>query len=83
MVILFNSELKGASVRPITVRERKLKFGVHNTLTYVNTGGIENSISLVKKDHILVFKGVVPIERFFYHDYNAFVLELVYTCKIL
>jgi hypothetical protein len=75
MVIVFNSELKGASVRPITVKERKLRFGVHNTLTYVNTGGMENSVGLVKKDHIHVFKGVVPIERFFYHDYCAFVLE--------
>lgn len=75
-------ELRGSSVRPISIKERKLKLGVHNTLTFINPNGMENSVSLVKKDHILVFKGVAPIERFFYHDYCAFILELVYTCNI-
>ena len=82
MVIYNNVELINENnLYPITIRERKLKFGIHNTWNFTSLNGMENSVSLAKKDHILVFKGVAPIERFFYHDYCAFILELAYTCN--
>ena len=82
MIILFSELLHENNINPINIKERKLRIGIHNTWNFINSNGMENSVSLSKKDHILVFKGVAPIDKFFFNDYCAFVLELVYTCKL-
>jgi hypothetical protein len=77
MVSYFDIELQNDNnIHPINIKERKLKFGIHNSWNFI---GMENSVSLSKKDHILIFKGVAPMERFFYHDCCAFIFEIVYT----
>ena len=69
----------------IIIKERRLKCGIHNTWCFINSNGLENSISLIKKDEItLYYKGVLAIDKFFADNLAscAFIIELNYTLSI-
>ena len=68
----------------ITIKERRLKCGIHNTWCFINTNGLENSLTLTKKDELLFYKGVLAIDKFFPDENNscALIIELNYIINI-
>lgn len=70
-------------MNPIIIKERKLKIGIHNTFTFINSNGIQNSISLTKKENTLFFKGVSHLDNYFQDESCGFVFELNYYSKII
>ena len=68
----------------IIIKERRLKCGIHNTWCFINSNALENSISLVKNQNFLEFKGLFAIDRFFTDQQAscAFIIELHYTLII-
>ena len=68
----------------ITIKERRLKCGIHNTWCFINTNGLENSLTLTKKDELLFYKGVLAIDKFFPDEKNscALIIELNYIINI-
>ena len=67
----------------VYIKERKLKCGVHNTWCYVNTNGLENSVTLTKKEDNLVYLGVLTVDHFFVEEsLCGFILELDYVVTI-
>lgn len=73
---------KDVNLNPIQIKERKLKCGLHNTWSFINANGIDNSVTLSKKEHVLFYKGVTHIDNYFSDESIAFVMELSYTCII-
>jgi len=72
-----------SNLSPISIRERKLNIGIHNTYTFINSNGIKNSIPLTKKENTLFFKGVSHVDYYFIDEFCAFIFELNYTSKIM
>ena len=70
------------SLNPILIKERKIKIGIHNTHTFINSTGIQNGLSLTKKENTLFFKGVSHIDNYFPDDLCGFIIELNYFRKI-
>ena len=67
----------------VYIKERKLKCGVHNTWCFINTNGLENSVTLTKKDNNLNYLGVLTIDHFFVEEsLCGFILELDYVVTI-
>ena len=67
----------------VYIKERKLKCGVHNTWCFINTNGLENSVTLTKKDNTLNYLGVLTVDHFFVEDsLCGFILELDYIVTI-
>ena len=67
----------------VYIKERKLKCGVHNTWCFINTNGLENSVTLTKKDNQLNYSGVLTVDHFFVEEaLCGFILELDYVVTI-
>jgi hypothetical protein len=67
----------------VYIKERKLKCGVHNTWCFINTNGLENSVTLTKKDNSLNYQGVLTVDHFFVEEsLCGFILELDYVVTI-
>ena len=67
----------------VYIKERKLKCGVHNTWCFINTNGLENSVTLTKKDNNLNYLGVLTVDHFFVEEsLCGFILELDYVVTI-
>ena len=67
----------------VYIKERKLKCGVHNTWCFINTNGLENSVTLTKKDNSLNYFGVLTVDHFFVQEsLCGFILELDYVVTI-
>ena len=67
----------------VYIKERKLKCGVHNTWCFVNTNGLENSVTLTKKDNSLNYIGILTVDHFFVEEsLCGFILELDYIVAI-
>lgn len=80
--IKFKDLPNNSNLNPISIKERKLKIGIHNTYTFINSNGIQNSITLTKKEDTLFFKGVSHVDYFFLDEFCAFIFELNYTSKL-
>jgi hypothetical protein len=85
----YRAKIKGINERQLKkvyIKERKLKCGVHNTWCFVNSNGLENTISLIKEEgsNILKYKGGFHIDHFFSSELSlcAFVLELNYIVTV-
>ena len=85
----YRAKIKGTNERQLKkvyIKERKLKCGVHNTWCFVNSNGLENTISLIKEEgsNILKYKGGLHIDHFFSSELSlcAFVLELNYIVTV-
>jgi len=68
-----------ANLNQIVIRERKLKIGIHNTYTFINSNGIQNSIPLTRRENTLIFKGVSHVDNYFQDEFCAFIFELNYS----
>ena len=67
----------------VYIKERKLKCGVHNTWCFANTNGLENSVTLTKKDNSLNYIGILTVDHFFVEEsLCGFILELDYIVAI-
>ena len=67
----------------VYIKERKLKCGVHNTWCFINTNGLENSVTLTKKENNLNYLGVLTVDHFFVEEsLCGFILELDYVVTI-
>ena len=67
----------------VYIKERKLKCGVHNTWCFINTNGLENSVTLTKKENELNYLGALTVDRFFVEEsLCGFILELDYVVTI-
>ena len=67
----------------IYIKERKLRCGVHNTWCFINTNGLENSITLTKKENTLNYIGILTVDHFFVEEsLCGFILELDYILTI-
>ena len=69
----------------VIIKERRLKCGLHNTWCFINSNGLENSITLIKKDeNTLMYKGVLAIDKYFSDNQAscAFIIELNYTILV-
>ena len=69
----------------VFIKERKIKCGIHNTWKFINTNGIENSITLAKiSKNKLESSGALMIDKLFVDPLScsAIILELVYILTI-
>ena len=67
----------------VYIKERKLKCGVHNTWCFINTNGLENSVTLTKKEDTLNYIGILTVDRFFVEEaLCGLILELDYIVTI-
>ena len=67
----------------VFIKERKLKCGVHNTWCFINTNGLENSVTLTKNGNELSYIGVLTVDHFFSgQNFCGFILELDYIVTI-
>ena len=69
----------------VVIKERRLKCGSHNTWCFINSNGLENSITLIKKDeNTLIYKGVLATDKYFSDNQSscAFIIELNYTLSL-
>ena len=67
----------------VYIKERKLKCGVHNTWCFINTNGLENSVTLTKKDNTLNYIGILTVDHFFVEEsLCGIILELDYIVTI-
>ena len=69
----------------IYIKERRIKCGMHNTWKFINSNGIQNSMTLVKiSKNILQANGVLMVDRFFSDPLSccAIILELEYILTI-
>ena len=68
----------------VFIKERRLKCGVHNTWCFINSNGLENSLTLLKKEDRLIYKGALLVDNFFSDELSscAFILELNYTITV-
>ena len=67
----------------VYIKERKLKCGVHNTWCFINTNGLENSVTLTKKENTLNYIGILTVDHFFVEEsLCGFILELDYIVTI-
>ena len=68
----------------IFIKERRLKCGIHNTWCFINSNGLENAMTLSKKDNKLINKGVLLIDNFFSDELSscALIIELNYTITV-
>jgi hypothetical protein len=70
------------NLNPVIVKERKLRCGIHNSWTFINSNGLENFVSLSKKENFLFYKGVQHIDNFFNSENCGLILELSYTLSL-
>ena len=69
----------------IYIKERRIKCGMHNTWKFINSNGIQNSITLTKISKTkLQSSGVLMIDKFFSDPLScaAIIFELEYTLTI-
>ena len=69
----------------IYIKERRIKCGMHNTWKFINSNGIQNSISLIKiSKNKLQSNGVLMVDRFFADalSCSAIIIELEYVITI-
>ena len=69
----------------IYIKERRIKCGMHNTWKFINSNGIQNSISLIKiSKNKLQSNGVLMVDRFFADSLScsAIIIELEYVITI-
>ena len=69
----------------VYIKERRIKCGMHNTWKFINSNGIQNSITLTKiSKNKLQSNGVLMIDRFFsdHLSCSAVVMELEYVLTI-
>ena len=71
----------------VYIKERKLKCGVHNTWCFINTNGLENSVTLTKKENendiTLNYQGILTVDHFFVEEsLSGLILELDYIVTI-
>ena len=69
----------------IYIKERRIKCGMHNTWKFINSNGIQNSITLTKiSKRKLQSSGLLMIDNFFSDPLScaAIILELEYTLTI-
>ena len=69
----------------VFIKERKIKCGIHNTWKFINSNGIQNSITLTKiTKNKLESNGVLMIDRFFVDRLSgcAIIMELEYILTV-
>ena len=69
----------------VYIKERRIKCGMHNTWKFINSSGIQNSITLTKiSKNKLQSNGVLMIDKFFsdHLSCSAVVMELEYVLTI-
>ena len=56
---------------------------MHNTWCFINTNGLENSVTLTKKENTLNYIGILTVDHFFVEEsLCGFILELDYIVTI-
>ena len=77
------SKVLNEKYNDVFIKERKLKCGVHNTWCFINTNGLENSVTLTKNGNELSYTGVLTVDHFFLEEsLCGFILELDYIVTI-
>ena len=69
----------------IAIKERRIKCGMHNTWKFINSNGLQNSITLTKiSKTTLQSNGVLMIDKFFsdHLSCSAVIMELEYVTTI-
>ena len=69
----------------VFIKERKIKCGVHNTWKFINSNGLQNSITLTKiTKNKLESNGVLMVDRFFSDPLScsAIIMELEYILTV-
>ena len=69
----------------VYIKERRIKCGIHNTWKFINSNGIQNSITLTKiSKNKLQSNGVLMIDKFFSDPLScsAIIIELEYVITI-
>ena len=69
----------------IAIKERRIKCGIHNTWKFINSNGLQNSITLTKiSKTTLQSNGVLMIDKFFsdHLSCSAVIMELEYVITI-
>ena len=69
----------------IAIKERRIKCGMHNTWKFINSNGLQNSITLTKiSKTTLQSNGVLMIDKFFsdHLSCSAVIMELEYVITI-
>ena len=67
------------------IKERKIKCGIHNTWKFINTNGLQNSITLSKiSKNKLESNGVLMIDKFFVDSLrcSGIIMELEYVLTV-
>ena len=79
----YNVEVNKAN--NVYIKERKIKCGIHNTWKFINSNGLQNSITLTKiTGNKLESNGVLMIDRFFSDPLSccAIIMELEYIVTV-
>jgi len=59
-------EIEENQLNKVFIKERKIKCGIHNTWKFINSNGLQNSITLTKiTKSLLESNGVLMVDRFF------------------
>ena len=69
----------------VFIKERKIKCGIHNTWKFINSNGLQNSMTLTKiLKNCLESNGVLMVDRLFVDrlSCSAFIMELEYIVTI-
>ena len=77
--------VKDDQTNKVFIKERKIKCGIHNTWKFINSNGLQNSITLRKRvQNKLESNGVLMVENFFADRLSccALILELEYILTV-
>ena len=72
-------------INKVFIKERKIKCGIHNTWKFINSNGLQNSITLTKiTKNILESNGVLMVDRCFSDSLScsAIIMELEYVLVV-
>lgn len=75
-------EIEENQLNKVYIKERKIKCGIHNTWKFINSNGLQNSITLTKiTKSLLESNGVLMVDRFFSDPLSccAIIMELEYN----
>ena len=78
-------KIKENETNKVFIKERKIKCGIHNTWKFINTNGLQNSITLSKiNKNKLESNGVLMIDKFFVDSLScsSIIMELEYILTI-
>ena len=78
-------EIEENQTNKVYIKERKIKCGIHNTWKFINSNGLQNSITLTKiSKNILESNGVLMVDRCFSDPLSCagIIMELEYNLVV-